>query len=262
MFVSFPVEPGVNLASEYARTLWVLGYPDQAVRQLDAALALASAVPHPEARGFAPLFGAFVYHFLGDVSSTLRHAETVLAVARERDIATTLAWGMVLHGWAVATLGRVDEGLEEIRSSLAEQLTAGSLIARPQFLAILADACLRTGRLDDVLAATAEGLECSAATADRYWDSELERFRAEALHALGSDTAEVDACLRRAMDDARARDAKSLELRAATSAARVWASRGERSLARDTLAPVYAWFSEGFDTQDLIGARSLLDALR
>jgi hypothetical protein len=69
----------------------------------------------------------------------------VLAIARERDIATTLAWGMVLHGWAVATLGRVDEGLAEIRSSLAGQLAAGSLIARPQFLAILADACLARG---------------------------------------------------------------------------------------------------------------------
>jgi predicted ATPase len=261
VFVSFPVEPGVNMASEYARTLWVVGYPDQAVRQLDAALALADAVPHPEARGFAPLFGAFLHHFLRDVASTLRYAEKVLAVARERDIVTTLAWGMVLHGWAVAAEGRMDEGLAEIRGSLAAQLAAGSLIARPQFLAILADACLRAGRHADALAAAAEGLEYSAATADHYWDSELERFRGEALNTLGGDTADIDACFRRAIDDARARGAKSLELRAATSAARVWQSRGERALARDTLAPVYAWFTEGFDTRDLSDARSLLDAL-
>jgi predicted ATPase len=262
VFVSFPVEPGVNMAAEYARTLWVLGYPDQAMRQLDAALALANAVPHPEARGFAPLFGAFLHHFLRDVATTLRYAEKVLAVARDRDIVTTLAWGMVLHGWAVAAEGRVDEGLSEIRASLAAQLAAGSLIARPQFLAILADACLRAGRHEDVLAAAAEGLEYSAATADHYWDSELERLRGKALHALGGNAAEIDACFRRAIDDARARGAKSLELRAATSAARVWESRGERALARDTLTPVYAWFTEGFDTPDLVAARSLLGTLR
>ena len=197
LFVSFPVEPGVNLASEYARTLWVLGFADQALRQVDAALALADAVPHPEARGFAPLFAAFVHQSCGDVGATLRHSDTVLALARERDIATTLAWGMVLHGWALAMRGSVDEGLSEIRGSLAGQLAAGSLIARPQFIAILADACLYAGRLDEALAATAEGLECSAATADHYWDSELERLRGEALNRAGGAAAEVDACLRR-----------------------------------------------------------------
>jgi DNA-binding SARP family transcriptional activator/predicted ATPase len=261
LFVSFPVEPGVNLAAEYARTLWVLGYPEQALRQVESALALADAVPHPEARGFAPLFGAFIYHFRGDVQNTLRYAETVLAVSRERDIVTTLAWGMVLHGWAVAMQGQVDEGLAEIRGSLAGQLAAGSLIARPQFLAILADACLHAGRVDDTLAATSEGLECSAATADHYWDSELERLRAEALVRSDGSDEEIDACFQRALDDASARDAKSLELRAATSAARVWQARGERARARATLARVYDWFTEGFDTPDLVAARALLDAL-
>ncbi|AHG89694.1 transcriptional activator domain-containing protein [Gemmatirosa kalamazoonensis] len=261
LFVSFPVEPGVNLASEYARTLWVLGYPDQALRQLHAALALADAVPHPEARGFAPLFGAFVHHFLRDVPGTLRYAETVVALSRERDIVTTLAWGMVLHGWAVAMQGRVDEGITEIRDSLAGQLAAGSLIARPQFLAILADACLHAGRVDDALAATVEGLECSATTADHYWDSELERLRAEALVPAGGDAGEIDACLERALSDARARDARSLELRAATTAARVWQARDERARARDTLARVHDWFTEGLETPDLVAARELLARL-
>jgi predicted ATPase len=260
-FIAFPVEPGVSLAAEYARTLWVVGYPDRALRQVDAALALADAVPHPEARGFAPLFAAFVHQFCGDVDRTLRHSETVLALARERDIATTLAWGMVHHGWAVAMQGSVDAGLSEIRGSLAGQLAAGSLIARPQFLAMLAHACLHAGRLDEALAATAEGLECSAATADHYWDSELERLRGEALHRAGGDAVEIDACFRRAIEDARARGAKSLELRAATSAARVWQSRGGRALARETLAGIYGWFTEGFGTADLVAARSLLDSL-
>jgi predicted ATPase len=260
-FVTFPVEPGVSLAAEHARTLWVVGYPDRALREVDAALTLADAVPHPEARGFAPLFAAFLHQFCGDVDGTLRHSETVLALSRERDIATTLAWGMVHHGWALVMQGGVDAGLSEIRGSLAAQLAAGSLIARPQFLAMLAHACLHAGRLDEALTAAAEGLECSAATADHYWDSELERLRGEAMYRAGGDAAEVDACFRRAIEDARARGAKSLELRAATSAARVWQARGERALARQTLKGIYDWFTEGFGTADLTTARWVLDSL-
>jgi len=168
---------------------------------------------------------------------------------------------MVLHGWALAAEGRVEDGLSEIRNSLAGQLAAGALIARPQFLAILADACLRAGRHDEVLAATTEGLDCSAATGDVYWDSELQRVRGEALHRLSPGATEIDACFHRAIAEARAHGAKSLELRATTSAARVWASRGARAEAREMLAQIYASFTEGFRTADLIAARSLLDSL-
>ena len=166
-----------------------------------------------------------------------------------------------MHGWALAMQGRVDEGLSEMRTSLAEQTAAGSLIAQPQFLAMVADACLSAKRYDEALAASAQGLECSAATSDHYWDSELVRLRGETLCEAGGDIAEIDACFRRAITDARERGAKSMELRAATSAARVWQRRGDRALARETLAPVYGWFTEGFGTADLIAARTLLESL-
>jgi predicted ATPase len=259
--MNFTLEPGVNLAAEYARTLWVVGYPEQALRQLDAALSLGELGPHPEARSFVRVFAGFVHHFCGDVSNTLRYTDQVIAIARERDIATTLSWGMVLHGWALVVLGRVDEGLSEIRVSLAGQLAAGSLIARPQFVAIHADACLHAGRNEDVLAAAAEGLSCSAATSDHYWDSELERLRGDALHRLGGDPTEIDACYQRAISDARARGARSLELRAATSAARVGLARGDRAGARETLSTIHEWFTEGRETADLKAARSVMDSL-
>ncbi|HET9683644.1 MAG TPA: hypothetical protein VFP15_06040, partial [Gemmatimonadaceae bacterium] len=260
-FFSVLIEPGVSLMSESARVMWVLGYPDRSRQRVTQALALAQEVPHPEARGFARLFGGFVHQFLGDVDATLRYSETVLELARERDIATTLAWGMVLHGWAVAMQGRVDEGVAEINASLAGQLAAGSLVARPQFLALLADVYSRAGRYDDVLMAVSEGLTCSASTADHYWDSELERFRGEAMFHLGGDDAGIAACFERAMLDARSRSAKSLELRAATSAARFHQARGNPALARETLSGVYGWFTEGFDTTDLLAARTLLESL-
>jgi len=260
-FFSVLIEPGVSLMSESARVMWVLGYPDRSRQRVTQALALAQEVPHPEARGFARLFGGFVHQFLGDVDATLRYSETVLELARERDIATTLAWGMVLHGWAVAMQGRVDEGVAEINASLAGQLAAGSLVARPQFLALLADVYSHAGRYDDVLTAVSEGLTCSASTADHYWDSELERFRGQAMFHLGGDDAGIAACFDRAIADARSRSAKSLELRAATSAARFQLARGQRDLARDTLSGVYEWFTEGFDTTDLLAARTLLESL-
>jgi len=260
-FFSVLIEPGVSLMSESARVTWVVGYPERSLERVKLALALAQEVPHPEAHGFARLFGGFVHHFLGDVDASLRYSETVLELARERDIATTMAWGMVLHGWAVARKGRVDEGVAEINASLAGQLAAGSLVARPQFLAILADVYLNAGRYDDVLAAVNEGLTCSASTSDHYWDSELERFRGEAMWRLDGDAAAIAACFERAMLDARSRSAKSLELRAATSAARFQLAQGNRALARDTLSGVYGWFTEGFGTSDLVAARTLLESL-
>lgn len=260
-FLSVLIEPGVSLTAESGRVLWVLGYPDRALHRADQALSLSEEVPHPEARGFARLFAAFVHQLLGDVDATLRHAETVLALARERDIATTLAWGMVLHGWALSRQGRVDEGLAEIQASLAGQLAAGSLIARPQFLAVLADGYLHAGHFDEVLTAVTEGLTCSASTSDHYWDSELERLRGEALIHLGGDEASIAACFERAITDARSRSAKSLELRAATSAARFHLAQGNRAAARETLSSVYSWFTEGFATADLIAARALLESL-
>jgi predicted ATPase len=260
-FMTVLIEPGVSLLAESARVLWVTGYPDRALRRANEAIALADEVPHPEARGFAPLFAGFVHQLLGDVAGTLRHSESVLALSRERDIVTTMAWGMVLHGWALAMEGRVDEGLAEIRASLAGQLAAGALIARPQFLAILAEACLHAGRLDECLSATQDGLACSASTSDHYWDSELERLRGEALDRLGADAAEIEASFQWAIAEARTRGAKSLELRAATSAAQFRRAHGRHAAAHADLTSIYGWFTEGFDTADLLAARTLLESI-
>ena len=261
LFVSLPVEPGVSLHAESSRVLWIMGYPDRALERASGALALAELVPHPEARGFAPLFAAFVYHFRGDVPNTLRQTETVLALARERDIATTLAWGLVVHGWALVKQGDVQEGLSEMRGSLAAQLAAGCLIARPQFLAILADACRHAGRYDDALAATREGLECSATTGDCYWDSELQRLRGEVLNHIGADRAEINDCFERSLADARARGARSFELRSATSAARFATGHRNHSQAQSALSDILVSFTEGLDTADLVEARSVLNTM-
>jgi predicted ATPase len=260
-FSNMSFDPGVGTLAESARVLWVLGYPDRALRRAEEGIALAELVTHPEARGFAPAFGAFIEQFRGNAPASFRHSEAVIAISRDRDIATTLAWGMVLHGWALAHLGRIDEGIQEILESLAAQKAAGSMIARTEFLAILADALIEGGRFEDALTAVEEGLEVAETTGDHYWDSELLRYKGELLLRTVNDAPGAERFLRRALDDARGRGARSLELRATMSLARLWKDQGRKDAARRALVDIYGWFTEGFDTADLTEARMLMDGL-
>jgi DNA-binding SARP family transcriptional activator/predicted ATPase len=260
-FSTMPIEPGVSMLSESARVLWVLGYPDRALRRLAEAMALSERVPHPEARGFAPVFGAFLHQLLGDVSMSLKYTEAVIAVARDRDIATTLAWGTVQHGWALAQLGRIEEGIGEMLGSLAAQRAAGSIIAHSQFLAMLAEAFIAGSRFEEALTAVNEGLQVAETTGDHYWDSELLRHKAELLLVTTKDVFEAESCLSQAIAHARDRGAKSHELRATMNLARLWRNKGRKRDARHALGDIYGWFTEGFDTADLIEARTLIAGL-
>jgi len=260
-FSTMTFEPGVGTLAESARVLWVLGYPDRALRRVEEAITLSDRVPHPEARGFARLFGAFVHQFLGNASESLKFSEGVIAVAKDRDIATTLAWGMVSHGWALGQLNRLAEGIEEIRGSLAAQRAAGSLIARTQMLAMLAEVLLKADRFEEALMALNEGLELAESTGDHYWDSELLRYKGELLLLTTNDLPVAESHLSQAVEHARACGAKSLELRATMSLARLWRDQGRKDDACRALVEIYGWFTEGFDTADLIEARTLRDSL-
>ncbi len=257
--IGLPFDPGVGFMAESCRVLWILGYPDQASRRMHQAIDRAELIGHPETTGFANLFGAFLHHLFDDAEKTLEYANGVLAVSRDRDVATTMAWGLSLHGWALGATGRHDEGIAELRDSLARQRAAGSEIARPQFAWMLGDVCLRAGKYEEAAAAITDGLDTAARTGDHYWDAEL--FRLKGAIAVQSRGALVDAegHFLAALDEAKARDAKSFELRAATSLARLWHAQGRHRDAEQLLRPVYEWFTEGLDTADLIAARRLLD---
>jgi len=223
------------------------------------AIELAELIGHPESTGFASLFGAFLHHFFNDGEKTLQYADTVLAVSRERDVATTLAWGLSLHGWALGAIGRVDDGIAELRDSLARQRAAGSEIARPQFAWMLGDVYLRAGRYEEALGAITDGLDTAEKTGDHYWDGELNRLKGETAVRSRETSSDAERHFLGALADARARDAKSFELRAATRLARLWQSQGRQREAEELLRPVYDWFTEGLNTADLVAARSLLD---
>src|SRR5215467_1596066 len=191
-FIGLPIDPGVGFVSESSRVLWVLGYPEQAKQRLEQALSIARSINHPESVAFAGLFGAFLHHFFDQPQEVLRHAEDVLALSVERDVATGLVWGMVLHGWALGAIGRLDDGIKEIRESLAMQRAAGAEVARPQFAWMLGDLYLRAGRHAEAAAAADDGFTTAARTKDHYWDSELNRLKGEILMQSGGSVVQAE----------------------------------------------------------------------
>ena len=167
----------------------------------------------------------------------------------------------VLEGWAVARAGAPDEGAATIRRALDELLATSVRLWRPYHLALLADVERRAGRYDQALAHLDRALRQVEDTGERWYEAELHQLRGELALRSGGDASAAEAAFHAALGLARRQVAKTWELRAAASLARLWAERGDRRKAHDLLAPVHAWFTEGFGTPDLIEAKALLDAL-
>jgi predicted ATPase len=173
-----------------------------------------------------------------------------------------LAYSTSLRGWAMAEQGRNQEGIAQIQEGLAAFHATGAEMRRPYFLTLLAGARMKTGRLDDGLVALTEALAAADEHENRYYEAEIHRLRgALQLRQNDSKAAEAQSCFQRAVEIARKQSAKSLELRATMSLARLLAKQGRRDEARAMLSEIYHWFTEGFDTRDLKDAKALLDEL-
>ena len=185
-----------------------------------------------------------------------------MIIATDQEFPEQLAWITPLRGWALAASGHREEGITQIQQGLAATQAMGATVHQPYypyFLALLAEASAWIGQTTEGLAALAEALAKSTA---RWWEVELYRLRGELLlQQTATQPEEAEVCFQQALDIARRQQAKSLELRAATSLARLWLQQGKRAEARALLAPLYGWFTEGFDTADLRDARTLLEAL-
>jgi predicted ATPase len=157
-----------------------------------------------------------------------------------------------LRGWAMAEQGRNEEGIAQIQESLAASRAMGAELWRPYFLCLLAEACIETGRLDDGLSALTEALAAANEHENRSYEAETHRLKGELLLKQDdSNAAETQSCFERAIEIARGQSAKSWELRATMSLARLLTKHGRHDEARVTLANIYGWFTEGFDTADL-----------
>lgn len=264
-------DPAVSCLGFGAMGLWLLGYPDQAVAgAAQATRAAHAAVPrHPFSLAYAMLSTLWVHQFRGEASFALLDADATVEFAIEQGFPAWLSHGLIVSGWAAVELGRSEQGLERIEQGLRAYEQTGATVWRPLFLLLHTQALLRAGRGPEALATVTRALELAQAMGPYWWTGELHRVQGELLLATGVASAEqlqqAQACFEQALRVAREQGAKSLELRAAVSLARLAGSRGRPSWAAEALQvleAVYGWFSEGLDTTDLTEARDVLDALR
>jgi predicted ATPase len=256
----YGVDPGVISLSRASWVLWLLGYPAQALRRNEDTLALAQALAHPYSLANALHFAAMFHQFRREASATQGLAEAAVTLATEQGMARWLATGTFLHGWALSVQGRGADGLAQMRQGLADYRATGTMLDLPWFLGVLAEAYGSANRVDAGLETVAEAL--TIADKAGYYEAELYRLKGELLrqHAV-SNVSQAEACFQQALTVARHQQAKSLELRAAMSLARLWQQQGKREEGRALLAPIYGWFTEGFATADLQEARRLLGQL-
>ena len=246
-------DPAVCGKGFNALLLWLLGYPDQAAQSAADSVAVAEGLGHVPSL-LHSLWFAGVFHCVARNPETARHhGERLLRLAREHKLAQYEAVGGIIRGRASAELGHHD-GLSEIRSSLRDY-GEGTRFMLDLFSALLAEIELSAGQFEHARTALA-----SASGADMlFWRSDLLRVKGD-LHRIGAnENSAAQACYLEAITVAQAQQAKSFELRAAVSIARLWCEQGKRMEARNLLAPVYSWFTEGFDTPDLREAKALLD---
>jgi predicted ATPase len=179
----------------------------------------------------------------------------------EKGFSQWVDMGTILHGWGLAVQGQGDAGVAQMRQGLLSSQDAGTKLGQAPVLAQLAEAYWRTAQTAAGLQALTEALAVMDTTGERWWAAETYRLKGELLLQQGvQEASAVETCFRHAMDIARQQHARSLELRAAMSLAQLWQSQGKRAEARVLLAPIYGWFTEGFDTADLQEAKALLDA--
>ena len=246
-----------------ALNLWLLGYPDQALARSRLALERARVLSH--AHTLAAVLG-----LAADLRLSLRHAgealaliEEGLALSTEQAFAFWAAMQTMQRGAVLARLGRIDEGIAQLRHGLAVWQKTGAKVAGTRWHALLAEAYGVGGRVEEGLTVLSKALALGASTGEHFWQAELYRLQGDLLGQQAViDGLQLEVCFRQALDVAQRQGAKTLELRAATSLARLWQQRGEREAAYALLAPIYGWFTEGFDTADLQDAAALLGALR
>jgi predicted ATPase len=258
----FGQDIGVSAFVCLAWALWHRGYPDQSARAADRALAYSRQLGHAHTLAYALGFAGMAAVFARDVATARAHSNDCVALASEHGFAHWAAFGRSLRGWAIAQQGEAMAGTARIRDGIAAAEATGSRIAIPFHLAPLAEALALAGKIEEALAALDDALAQAAVSGARAWDAEIHRLHGELTARLPyPDPAKAEESFRTALAIAREQGTRGYELRAATSLARLWREQGRQTEARDLLAPLYGWFTEGFDTADLKDAKALLDEL-
>jgi class 3 adenylate cyclase len=244
-----------------SRTLWLLGFSDQARRASREAIS-AIQVLGPLAVAHALVRNCDVYILGGEHETVRQHLETLSAIADSELGSVWSGWRSFLKGWMLAQEGHFPEGIALMRDEFTSGLTQGPKVLLTFHGSLLAEACAKAGRIDGAVEVVQEALLFAEASGERFCEAELLRLRGElALMRDASNVPEAERCFRSAIEIAGGQEARSWELRATTSLARLLCNQGKRNEARAMLGEMYGWFTEGFDTADLMDARTLLDEL-
>jgi predicted ATPase len=255
-------DPGVCCLSLAALSLWSLGYPDQALQSVREGLTLAYALTHPHTLAVALDFATMLHQSRREPQAAHEQAEAAVALATEQGFPQYAAQGTILRGWALALQGQGEAGMAQVRQGIAAYRATGAALLSPYFCTMLAEVSDHLGHPEDGLQALAEAHTLVEQHEERWWEAEVHRLRGVLLlRQTGTPQAEAETWLQRALEVACCQEAKSLELRAAMSLARLWQQQGKRAESRELLAPIYGWFTEGFDTADLQEAKALLEEL-
>jgi predicted ATPase/DNA-binding winged helix-turn-helix (wHTH) protein len=245
-----------------ALTLWLLGYPDQAQRRGQEALARAQRQAHPFSLAFALAWSAWLHQLRREPQAAQAQAEAAMTVCAAQGFAQFLAFACLLRGWALIIRQPGEDGLAHMHQGWADYQATGAAIGQPHYLFLLAEAYGQMGQPEAGLTMLTDALAVVGQTEERSYEAELYRLTGQLLLARSDPLQmEADTSLRRALAVARQQQAKALELRAATSLARLWRQQGQGEDAYRLLSEVYDWFTEGFETTDLREARALLNAL-
>jgi predicted ATPase len=256
------VSPGVRCLALAALTLWCLGYPTQAMQRTQEALALAQTLDHFQSLAYAQHNMATMYHRRRETPALQAQADVLLTRAAAQEFPLWVGHGIFWQGWVLAMQGQGEAGLAQMHQGLAAVLATGQTLSQPYQLVLLAEAVGHAGQMEEGLHWLTEALTVFATSGRGDMLTETSRLQGAFLLCQATpDTAQAEACFQQALAVARRQQAKSWELRAAMSLARLWQHQGKWPEAYKLLAPVYGWFTEGFDTADLQEAKTLLDEL-
>ena len=258
---SSQIQPAVNNHNYLSWSLWILGFPDKAIEHGREALRDARSSGHALSLSMALFWDGIIKMYRGELDAANENAQEVIAITTRYGIVYFAVCGIVLDGATMVAASDAKSGVKRIRQALAELRTMRGGLGVPWVMALIANGYLRSGALKEALGAITMGLAAAQAEGECHWDAELHRIKGETLLASGADSHQAEASFLQAIDLAEQQGALSLELRAAMSLARLFASRGERRRAKECLTSVYSRFTEGFDTADLVAARTLIEKL-
>jgi len=242
--------------------LWILGFPRTASSDAEHALKDAREIGQATTLMAVLSLASLTHMFLGNYAAASAQSDEVISLANEKGAALWKSWGMMNQGCVLALTGKVEEAIEATRAGISAWRSTGATTWLPPYLSYLAKAYAELGRFEEARRTIIEAMTVTEATKERWCEAEVHRTAGEiALMSPQPNLAQAKAFFEQALTIARQQQAKSWELRVAMSMARLWQDQGKPQQAREMLAPIYGWFTEGFDTLDLKEAKALLDKL-